>query len=214
VVVALVVLVALAATRESPLVYSIGAGPAAPVAALTAGEETCQGPLSPPADAFDRVVISLGTYFKPGQPVEVSVRDAAGSRVLARGSLAGGYPDIGQAPEHSVPVPRTTAHGPIEVCVRNGGQRKVAVFGTTGLAHRTSTASVDGKAINSDLALRLERAQPRSLLTRMPSVMSHAAMFKPAWVGAWTMWLLAGLVLFAVPGLLARALAGALRDEA
>ena len=210
----LVLIVVLAVTRESGLVYSIGSGPAAPSAPLAAGHEACQGPLSPPAQAFDRVVVSLGTYGKPGQPVEVSVRDAASHRVLSTGKLAGGYPDIEKAPEQSIPVTRITPRSAIDVCVRNAGTGKVAVYGTTGLAHRTSTAIVDGKPQPSiDLAVRLERGPKRSLLARLPDAFGHAATFKPSWVGAWTFWVLAALVLLAVPLLLARALSGALRDE-
>jgi hypothetical protein len=183
------------------------------VASLAPHGEACQGPLSPPAEAFDRVVISLGTYGKPGQPVEVSVRDAASRRVLSSGRLAGGYPDIAEAPEHSVPVRSLTPRSAIEVCVRNAGTGKVAVYGSTGLAHRTSTAEIDGKPAPSDLAVRVERGKPRSLLARLPDAFSHAAQFKPGWVGSWTFWALTALVLLAVPLLLARALAGALRDE-
>ena len=210
----LVLLVVLAVTRDSPLVYTIGSGAAAPSAPLKAGEEACQGPLSPPAEAFDRVVLSLGTYGKPGQPVDVLVRDAASRRVLSRGRLAGGYPDIARAPEHSIPVTSITPHAAIEVCARNAGSAKVAVFGATGLAHRTSSATVAGKAQPGvDLAVRLERGQPRSLLARLPDAFTHASQFKPGWVGAWTFWVLTALVLIAVPLLLARALSGALRDE-
>ena len=61
--------------------------------------------------------------------------------------------------------------------------------------------------------MRLERGQPRSLLARLPDAFTHASQFKPGWVGAWTFWALAALVLIAVPLLLARALSGALRDE-
>jgi hypothetical protein len=210
----LVLLAVLAATRQSPLVYSIGSGPGAAVAPLKPGDEACQGPLSPPADAFDRVVISLGTYFRPGEPVEVIVRDAQSRRVLSSGRLAGGYPDIAQAPEHAVPISSTTLRAPAEVCVRNTGRRRVAVYGSTGLAHRTSTAIIDGKPVSgSDLAVRLERAAPRSLLNRLPQAFDHAALFKPGFVGPWTFWVLAAIVLLVVPALLGRALADALRDE-
>lgn len=209
-----VLLVVLAVTRESPLIYTIGSGPAAPSAPLTAGEEACQGPLAPPAEAFDRVVLSLGTYGKPGQPVDVFVRDVKTRRVLSRGRLEGGYPDIAQAPEHSIPVTSVTPRAAIEVCARNAGTGKVAVYGATGLAHRTSIATVAGRPQPGiDLAVRLERGHPRTLLARLPDAFAHAAQFKPGWVGAWTFWVLAGLVFLAVPLLLARALSGALRDE-
>jgi hypothetical protein len=208
----LVVLVLIGATDRSKLVYTIGAGPGAPVAVLEGGEQACQTPLSPPAEAFDRVVVSLGTFFKPGPPVEVLVRSTATSRVLARGILPAGYPDIARAPEHAVAIPSTTLEDTVAVCVRNTGTRHVAVYGTVALAHRTSHAELDGKPLNSDLAVRLERADGRSLLTRLPAAFRHAATFKAGFVGAWTFWLLALLAIVAVPALLATALAHAERE--
>lgn len=212
--IALVGLLALALTRESRLVYTIGAGPGGPVAELRPDHEVCQGPLEPPASEFDRVVISLGTYFKPGSSVDVLVRPADDPKgVLARGRLAGGYADIGDVPEHSVAVGATTVREPVSVCVRNTGSRKVAVYGAPGIAHRTSTASLDGTPYNSDVAVRLERAEPRSLLARLPGAFEHASLFKGTVVGPWTFWLLAALALIAVPLLLAFAIARTLREE-
>lgn len=213
--IALVGLLALALTRESRLVYTIGAGPGGAVAELRKDHEVCQGPLAPPASEFDRVVISLGTYFKPGSPVDVVVRPADDPRgVLARGRLAGGYRDIGEVPEHSVPVGATTVREPVSVCVRNTGTRKVAVYGAPGIAHRTSTASLDGKPYNSDVAVRLERGEPRSLLSRLPGAFRHAALFKGTVIGPWAFWALAALALVAVPLLFAFALSRTLRQEA
>src|SRR3954451_3367315 len=105
VVVAGVILAAgLAVTRESRLVYTLGAGAAAPVAVLRGGQEACQKPVDPPAERFDRVVVSLGTFGRPGPPVDVLIRpDAPGAKTI-RGRLRGGYPDFGAVPEHAIPV--------------------------------------------------------------------------------------------------------------
>jgi hypothetical protein len=208
---ALALLVVLAATQESRLVYTIGAAPAGPVAQPGPGEEACQAPIAPPAEPFDRVVVSLGTFGRPGEPVEVLIRSRS-QEVLARGRLDGGYPDIAAQPEHAVPVPRTTLNEATEVCVRNVGARKVAVYGSVGLAHRGSVGRLEERTVG-DIALRLERSEPRSLLAALPDVFDHAATFKAGWVGAWTFWLLAAVVLLAVPLLVARALAGALRED-
>ncbi len=207
-------LVALAATRESKLVYTLGVGPAAPSWTSKPGKQVCQGPITPPSDAFDRVVISLGTYFKPGPPVEVVVRDAATSRALARGKLAGGYPDIADAPEHAVAIPSTSLRRAADVCIRNTGRRRVAVYGAPGISHRTSTAIVDGKpAGGTDLAVRLDRDHPRSLLSRLPTCSRTPRRSRRSWSAPWTFWVLLGIVLLGVPALLARAIAGALRDD-
>src|SRR4051812_46173841 len=96
-----IALFALAATDRSALVYTIGVDPAG-AAPVRAGKEGCKGPRAPPADAFERVVLVIGTYFRPGPPLQVTIRDARG-RALAAGRVTGGYPDIGRMPQHRVP---------------------------------------------------------------------------------------------------------------
>src|SRR3954469_25688405 len=83
---------ALAVTRESRLVYTLGAGPAAPVAVLRGGQEGCQKPGDPPAERFDRVVVSLDTFGRPGPAVDVLLRPEAPGGKTIRGRLRGGYP--------------------------------------------------------------------------------------------------------------------------
>ena len=111
-------------------------------------------------------------------------------------------------------IPSTSLRRAADVCIRNTGTRRVAVYGAPGISHRTSTAIIDGKpAGGTDLAVRLDRDHPRSLLARLPDVLAHAATFKAQLVGTWTFWVLLGIVLLGVPALLARAIAGALRDD-
>jgi hypothetical protein len=207
----LALLLVVAATRESTLVYTIGAAPGAPIANLEPGEEVCQTPVAPPPEAFDRVVIGLQPSGPPGAPVEVLLRSRSGD-VVAEGRLDGGYAKAEGPLIQAVPIGPVTVREPVELCVRNTGEDNVAALGTTGLAHRTSVATFSGKAVG-DLAVVLERSEPRSLLARLPQVFDHAAAFKAGWVGPWTFWLLAALVLVAVPLLLARGLAAAARDE-
>jgi hypothetical protein len=208
-----IVAAALALTRESRLVYTLGVGPAAPVAVLRGGQEACQKPVDPPPQRFDRVVVSLGTFGRPGPPVDVLLRpDAPGAKTI-RGRLRGGYRDFRVTPEHAIAV-SATLHAPAEICLRNRGTGRLAVFGAPGLAHRTSSATVAGKPIGSDVAIRLETAQPRSLLSRMPDAFRHAALFKPSWVGPWTFWVLTALVLVGAPVVMGWAVARAARDPA
>src|SRR5688500_12193057 len=113
---AIALLLVLAATRETRLVYTIGAAPGGPIAKLAPGDEVCQAPIAPPPEAFDRVVISLGTFGRPGEPVDVLLRSRSGD-VLAEGRLDGGYPDADERPEHAVPVGPVTLREPVELCV-------------------------------------------------------------------------------------------------
>lgn len=200
----LVLALALAAKSTSKLVYTLSVSAAQKVVELNPGQAACQGPIEPPRESFDRVSVGLGPG---GQPVDVIIRSLATKRVLTRGHLA-----AAGSPESAVPVARATIRERSEICVRNAGTGKQQLLGQIDLANRTSSATVDGRLVNADLALRLENAHARSLLSRLPQVAQHAALFKPGWVGAWTIWLLGGLVVIAVPLLLARAVADATRD--
>ena len=47
----------------------------------------------------------------------------------------------------------------------------------------------------------------------MPDIFQRAALFHPAWVGTWTLWLLLVVILVAVPLLLTRALRAAEAED-
>jgi hypothetical protein len=193
-------------THSSRLVYTLSVAPAGPVADLAPGRQACQGTLELPEETFDRIVVGVG---RGGQPIDVVVRSLDSRRVLTRGHLAAAH-----APESAVAVAPLKTSRRSEICVRNAGRRSQQLMGQIDLANRTSSATVEGAAINADLALRLERRHPRSLLARMPQIAAHAGLFKASWIGTWTIWLLGGLVVIAVPLLLARAVADATRDGA
>ena len=52
----------------------------------------------------------------------------------------------------------------------------------------------------------------RTALSLVPDIFRRAALFHPAWVGAWTFWLLLGVLLLVVPGLLGLAVRAATRQ--
>jgi hypothetical protein len=203
-----IALTLVAATSRDQLAFTLGVTNGLVAADLRSGDVACQAPVAmPDADAtFDRVVFSLGTYRRPGPPVDVTLRPARGGPVLAQGQLAGGYPDVDRAPSQAVVVGHVSSRAPMRVCLRNRGPGKVAVYGNAGIASRTSSATVDGKAVQTDLNLRFERFEPRSLLSLAGAMARRAALFRASWFGAWTYALAALLVLVAVPTLLVLAL--------
>src|SRR5439155_20280767 len=128
---------------------------AGPVAPLGPGEELCQRPIPVPAGgAFDRIRVVLGTYDRPGPPLLVSV--SRGGSTIATGHLSAGYADIAKEPSHIVHVRPVSAGGRIDVCLRNAGPNRVAVFGNADAATATSTAFRDGKPLHSDIGLIFE----------------------------------------------------------
>jgi hypothetical protein len=201
-----VLAVAVAALVRTDDAFTLGVTNGGAVAPLRPGATACQtGIVVPPHAGFDRIVFSLGTYGRSGPPVDVAVRDDATHAVLAHGRLAGGYPDIGRAPEHTVRVGDVAAGRHIAVCFTDRGDRRVAVYGNAGIASRPTSAVVAGKPADADLNVRFER-EPRSVLSLAPAIAERAALFRPGWVGAWTYALLAALMLLVVPALLVRAL--------
>jgi hypothetical protein len=191
---------------RTPLAFTLGVTRGLVAAEVPPGEVACQGTIVVPQDGeFDRVRFSLGTYFKPGPPVEVQVLDAASGRVLARGALRGGYPDIGQAPTHAVGVGEVGARRRLRVCIANRGRAKVAIFGQLAVASASTSARLGDERLPNDLSLAFER-EPRSLASLAPAILDRAALFRADWVGVWTYLLLAAAVLLAVPWLLIRAL--------
>jgi hypothetical protein len=198
--IALLCLTASLATRTQS--FSLGVTPSSPVAELRAHETLCQGPIDV-VDHFERVTLTLGTFRRPGPPLDVRVRDAATRKVLATGHLAAGYADN---KEQRVGIGRVGRGGRIAVCVTNEGRHRVATYGSADAAHVPSSAAVDGKPKGVDATMRFLYDEPRSLLSLAPQMVERATLFAPSWLSPGMLWALFGLVVFAVPGLLGYAL--------
>jgi hypothetical protein len=204
----LVGLVLAAVLHRTPRAFTLGVPSSAPVAAVSGGQTVCQQPIDVPAGAaFDRVTAIVGTYHKPGSPLELTVRDLR-NRVVASSRIPGGYPDIARAPVHFFRLGRTVSTPRIAVCLRNTGRRRVAFYGTIDLAARSSSAYLDGRPLHVDLNLQFQRAS-RSMASLVPRMLDRAALFRFPWMGAWTYVVLAVLLLVGAPWLLVRALASA-----
>ena len=206
-VVAVVALLVVGLTQRTSLAFTLGVFPATPAAELNPGQRVCQVPIAVPSGAeFDRIVVKLGTFGKPGPELEASVADSTG-RVISRGTLRGGYADVAQSGEQAIAVDEVPENSDVDVCLRNRGNVKVAVFGNADAASRTSTAWKDNEPTGNDLTLVFERS-PRSVASLFGAMAERASLFKLSWAGAWMFWLLGALVLLAVPALLVRAVRG------
>src|SRR4051812_49259213 len=107
--VGVVILLAYGVTTEQRTAFTLGVTPAGPVAELAPGQQTCQSPVAVPDAnaAFDRVVMPLGTYGRPGSPVSLIVAESQSGVVVARGRLTAGYPDVGRMPTQTIKLDRT-----------------------------------------------------------------------------------------------------------
>jgi len=202
--VAVLALLVTGLVQRSSLAFTLGVFPATPAAELRPGQEVCQVPIAvPEGGEFDRVVVKLGTFGKPGPAIEVSIRGRT-EGVISRGTLRGGYADVAQSGEQAIAVDEVPENSDVDVCLRNRGNVKVAVFGNADAASRTSTAWKDNEPTGNDLTLVFERS-PRSVTSLFGAMADRASLFKLGWTGAWAFWLLGALVLLAVPALLVRA---------
>ncbi|MEA2412917.1 MAG: hypothetical protein QOC77_3478 [Thermoleophilaceae bacterium] len=211
-----------AAGSSTDLVQSTYVNPVVPVAPVEPGSTVCQQPFGI-TEAFDRVRFNAGTFGKPGPPLFVSVTDQGSRAELASGQVRRGWVDNGKAQDVSI---GTVAPGPqVSVCIHNEGRVPTYLYGDyyhgafgkgpLGVTptNSTSVAYVDGVPLEGDLALWMHSSKPHTRLSWIPAMFRHAAAFKPPFVGAWTFWLLALLLILGAPLALWAALRSATRSD-
>jgi hypothetical protein len=163
--------------------------PAVRVAAeLQPGERACRAGIDVPAD-FSRVRFAAASFGRPGPALTVT----AGS---ARGTVAAGYPDNSTV-EARVGDVREGQR--IEVCVTNSGDSRVALYGSP---PDTPPPYLDDPGREPALGFTFLRDEPRSMAALVPRAFERASRFHPAWIGAWTFWVLLGAVAAGLPALL------------
>jgi hypothetical protein len=210
------------AGKRSDLVQSTHVNPVSPVAPVTPGASVCQQPFGI-SETFDRVTFNAGTFGKPGPPLYVSVTDLDSHAEIASGAVRPGWVDNGKAQEVDV---GSVKPGPsVSICIKNGGHVTTYVYGDyyhgafgkgpLGVTptNSTSVAYIGSVALEGDLALSLHSTKEHSRLAWIPAMFRHAAAFKPPFVGAWTFWLLALLLIVGAPVAMWAALRSATRDE-
>jgi hypothetical protein len=202
-VLAVVGLIVTMATDERGLAFTLGVRATQVATVLKAGDEACQRPIDVPADA-DSVEFQVGTFHRPGQPIEITVRSASG--LLGNGRLPGGYPDNSR---QSVKVDGIEKGERISLCVHNAGRSRLALYGGAPQAARTSAVFLEGREQPADLTLIFQREPPRSMLSLLPAVFERASLFHPGWVEDWLFWLIAAVVALGVPLTLALAMSSA-----
>ena len=197
-------LVVVALTDDRDLAFTLGVQPSQPAVVVAPGERACQRPIDTSA-AARTVKFKPSTSGRPGPPLAVEVRTAAGERAV--GVVRGGYPDLAW---QSAQLDREVRDDRrIEVCISNRGDRRVALLGGPALAARTSAAHLGRRALPTDIALVFERGDSSSMLSLVPTAFERATLFHFSWLGPWSFWALGILVMLVVPLLLIAALKAA-----
>jgi hypothetical protein len=219
----LVVVFVLAVTgagKRTDIVLTTAVTPIYPVAPVGPGNTVCQRPFGI-TDSFDRVLLHVGTFGKPGPPLAVSVLNHETGAELGRGLQQPGWVDNGTP--RNIGVGKVKPGGQVDVCVRNEGRVDTYFYGDfyhgqfgkgpLGVTptNSTSSADIDGTMIEGDLGVTLLSSKEHSALSWIPSILRHAATFKPAFMNAWVYALLGLLILIGAPVALWAALASASR---
>lgn len=222
--VAVVAFVIGASGDEHPFQQSLGTFVKYPVAPLKPGDEACQGPIGL-VETTRRVEFNPGTpHVNPGPAIDVTLRATGTRTVLGSGRLPAGFnPRVPQTVTIS-PVP---ANARVDVCFRNAGPGETLVFGdlnqgdltfhNSRVAHpiiSTSHPTLNGKPVSGGaIAIVFPSPHQRSVLSLVPNMARHAAVFRPQPLGPWTFWLLGALAVVGAPALLVLALSRSRRED-
>jgi hypothetical protein len=173
-------------------------------------QELCQARKTRAVEGFAGVRFLVGSYGRPSGPVAVTLRDPATRRAIATGQVPAGQHE---GVRLSVPLRPAVPQGTrFNLCFENRGATRFALFGNVqsraSRAARRRRVELPRKAA---ITVDYLRAEPKSALAQVPEMFRRASLFRPDGVGAWTFWALLALLVLAVPALLARALADALK---
>jgi hypothetical protein len=175
-VVAVGVIAALAWALERPSPASVGGNGVAPavfVVDLKPGHIVC-GPLGPAARPADELLVTVGTYGRQPQALQVSVdgRDSTAQRH--------------ESGRIGLPLPRSAVSGGARACIRNEGSYRVAIAGMPGRGAR-----LDGRPMAFAVSFVLKDSNPPSWLNRAPTIVRKVGDAPGAPFGPGTGWLAA-----------------------
>jgi len=187
--------------------FALGSPNQVQVARLPPGRQVCEGPIRSSGNVAD-VRIWAAAVGAPAT-VAVLVEDASTRAVFARGGAA-----VTPTPNAYTAQLRGTAPTgrPLSICVTGLGPPPVELLGSAPVDPGVQI-TIGGQTRPAEFSLVLLGPPQRSLLSALPTAFSRAALYRPSWVGPWTFWLLA-FVLLAAFGLGARAIAAAARADA
>lgn len=159
---------------------------------LKHGERTCMTDIVLAARTRD-MRFQVGTYMRRGSELGVAVR-AAGYAHAA--TVPAGYPDNAVI---SVALPKPPRDELATVCLRNRGERTVALYAASDSARSRARVFVNGQPRNPTPTLSFHEARRVSLADRAQVTAERMAVFRGFLDHAWIVWVLAVAVLVVVP---------------
>jgi hypothetical protein len=162
-------------------------GPRYSLPALGPGQRLCLRDLTLPADANG---IGLRLAAQPGAPAPVTMRLSAGGRTQVAHGVA---PGVGFGGDFHFVSPGRQV--PATACLTTT-RPLVAESGMLGASSGTGVAFI-GKQPIGTLSVSYLHLPSRRLISVLPSAAHRASLFRAGFVGAWTYWVLAALMLLA-----------------
>lgn len=200
--VGLVALLLIGLGERTSLAFTLGVQPAKQIY-LHDGATLCQAPVEV-AEDFSALRLTLQAAVVSGPAATVDVFDARTGKRLTQGRIRPGYPSRTTAVD--VPLRPIHAGRVIRVCISTVSRSGLNVLGNASAAARRTSASLNGKRIPADLDLVFLRDRDTSVLGMTSDIFRRAALFHGGWVGTWTIWGAALLLVTAFPILLVLAL--------
>jgi hypothetical protein len=193
------------ATYATPTVQPTEPATLAPIA-VKSGQSVCADKIPWGPDAR-YVQFTLTGSKRPASPL----------RIVASGP---GYRATALLPEGTAgDVQQTVAIAPArteipngKLCLFNEGRHQVKLYGINpGRGSGPSTTTVDGKPIDQELSITLLTNPSQSLTSRLGTIASHIAAFRP--LTGWQVFLLGLLAVFGIPVAVGVALARAAAED-
>jgi hypothetical protein len=131
----------------------------------------------------------VGTFYRPPVPLELTI---AGGSYAEHVSVT---PDYRDSEVIRVPIDPPERETPVSICIRNLGDRRVALYGSADRTNSRSLVTVDGRPVVPDFGIVLYERKPTSILDRLPTSVQRATVFRGP-LTADLLWIV--LVLFAV----------------
>lgn len=129
----------------------------------------------------------VGTYFRPPVPLDLTI---AGGSYTEHVSVPAEYRD---SEVIRVPIDPPAEETSVSICIRNLGDRRVALYASSDRTNSRSQVRVDGRPVGPDFGIVFYEREPTSILERMPTSLQRATAFRGPLTGD-LLWIV--LVLF------------------
>ena len=147
----------------------------------------------------------VGTYFRPPVPLELTI---AGGSYTEHRSIS----DYEDSQVIRVPIDPPAQEAVVSICIRNAGDRRVALLASADRTNSRSKVFVDGTQVGADFGMVFYEREPASILERLPTSVERATVFRGP-LTADVLWVLIALVVVGTPAGVLLAFVWSLRGE-